>query len=108
MGLPAKRVNFVENPDDAECYVGAVFGLYSRVIGDRTGLSAGQAQYRVHQSGGSQERRAWREGRSPWFKNVMEIVGPEVDRHLKKVVVNELAKQKKAQRKKGAVIKAQR
>lgn len=99
--LPSRRVNFVENPDDAECYVGACVGMYSRAVGNRVGMTAGRAQYRIWKSGGSDERRAWREGRSPWINAFMKVVGPEVREHLQKVVVKELAKQKKIQAKKG-------
>ena len=108
MGLPAKRVNFVTNPDDAECYVGACAGLYSRAIGNKTGLTAGQAQYRIHASGGSAERRAWREGRSPWVGAFLKVVGPDVREHLEKVVVKELAHQKALQAKAKARAKARK
>jgi hypothetical protein len=90
------KVNFTGNIEDAECYLGACAGLYSRAIADNTGMTAGRAQYRIQMSGGSEKRRAWREGKSPWVRRFMDIVRPEVRQYLEQVVVKKLAQQAKA------------
>jgi len=103
------KVDFVNNVEDADCFVQASIGMYSRAIGKATGMTACRAQYRVWKSGGSAERKAWREGRSPWVSSFLKVVGPDVREHLKTTVLKELEKQqKKVRPKKGSVIKARK
>jgi hypothetical protein len=77
------KVDFTNNVDDLEAATLAATGLYSRAIGKMVGMTAGRAQYRVHRSGGSEERRAWREGTSPLFKQVMSVIKTDVQERVK-------------------------
>jgi hypothetical protein len=103
------KVDFINNADDADCFVQASIGLYSRAIGRTTGMTACRAQYRVWKSGGSVERKAWREGRSPWVSSFLKVIAPDVREQLKATVLKELEQQqKKVRPKRGSVIKAKK
>lgn len=100
------KINVQENPDDLEAVTLAYFGLYSRSIGHRVGMSACRAQYRVWREGGSAERRAWREGTSRTFQDVMRVVAKDVRDDVKRHVAQlelERARLRKAKVKAKAV-----
>jgi len=77
------KVDFQNNVDDLETATLAATGLYSRAIGRMVGMTVCRAQYRVHKSGGSAERRAWREGTSPLFKQVMSVIKTDAQARVK-------------------------
>lgn len=92
------KVDFQNNVDDLETATLAATGLYSRAIGKMVGMTACRAQYRVHKSGGSAERRAWREGTSPLFKQVMSVIRTDVQTRVKQRIAAAQKLQAKAEK----------
>lgn len=85
----SRKVDFLHNPDDLEAATLASFGLYSRSVAKRVGMTANKAQYRIHKSGGSAERRAWREGTSDTFRTVLKVVQADVRDEVKQRIAKE-------------------
>lgn len=69
--------------NDVDATIHASMGLFSRAVGDKLGLSAGQAQYRINKGGASPARKQWREGSSPLYHMLSANVLKE-NRHSEK------------------------
>ena len=101
------RIDFTDI-DDVDCVLHAEMGLYSRAIGAKLGLSAGQAQHRVALGGASQARRDWRNGTSPLYRKLSNQVFKGNRESEQKRLVREYVKIRSKQIKERAEIVRQR